>query len=43
MAKHVADLAAFNAICVEFGIKNGENINKLFESDEYSNKLIILK
>ena len=33
MSKHVADLAAFNAICKEFDIKNG-NIVKLFENKE---------
>jgi hypothetical protein len=33
MARHVADLAAFNAICHEYDIKNGKNIDKLFDNE----------
>ena len=34
MAKHAADLAAFNAICTGYGIKDGENLEKMFENKE---------
>tara|TARA_B110000285_G_scaffold201246_1_gene235747 strand:+ start:288 stop:521 length:234 start_codon:yes stop_codon:yes gene_type:complete len=47
MARHVADLSAFNAICNEYDIKHGKNLDKLFDNeDEISiakNKQIILK
>ncbi len=33
MARHVADLAAFNAICSEYDIKNGNNLDKLFDNE----------
>ena len=34
MAKHTADLAAFNAICTEYNIKDGKNLYKMFENKE---------
>ena len=47
MARHVADLSAFNAICNEYDIKHGNNLDKLFDNeDEISiakNKQTILK
>jgi hypothetical protein len=33
MARHVADLAAFNAICSEYDIKQGNNLDKLFDNE----------
>jgi hypothetical protein len=38
MAKHTADLAAFNAICKQYNIKDGENLDKLFENKETVNR-----
>lgn len=47
MARHVADLSAFNAICSEYDIKNGNNLSKLFDSENdvniARNKYTILK
>lgn len=34
MARHVADLSAFNAICGEYEIKNGNNLDKLFANED---------
>ena len=34
MARHVADLSAFNAICGEYEIKNGNNLEKLFDNED---------
>jgi hypothetical protein len=34
MARHVADLSAFNAICGEYEIKNGNNLSKLFANED---------
>ena len=34
MARHVADLSAFNAICGEYEIKNGNNLSKLFNNED---------
>ena len=34
MAKHAADLKAFNAICTEYDIHDGQNLDKLFENKE---------
>ena len=34
MARHVADLSAFNAICGEYGIKNGNGLDKLFDNED---------
>ena len=47
MARHVADLSAFNAICSEYDIKNGINLDKLLDNEDdvsvTRNKYTILK
>lgn len=47
MARHVADLSAFNAIMQEYDIKHGNNLNKLFDNEDdisvEKNKQTILK
>ena len=38
MAKHVADMAAFNAMLDEFGIKNGDGLDKITKNENASVK-----